>query len=269
MEKVLTEIQKLGFSQYESKAYIALLQNYPVTGYELSKRSGVPRSMIYEVINKLLDRGAAQIVPCDPVKYSPVSAQELLKRLRRNIDSTFDYLEKSLPCLEQANDFDIITHINAKENVINELLGIIDRAEKELWISVWEPQISMLEQSVLAAEKREVKVLSIVFSQNQHQLGTTFYHNYMTPEVVKKRLGGKLTVVTRDKKEVIIANFLDNSIAWAVKTYDPALVLIATEFIRHDIMIESITRHYGPEQLDKLWRNHSELRYVVTGKRSE
>jgi len=269
MEKILTEIQKLGFSQYESKAYIALLQNSAITGYELSKRSGVPRSMIYEVINKLIDRGAVYTIPSDPLKYSPVPAKELLKRVRRNIDTTFDFLEKSLGSLEQIGDVNIISHINGYEPVMDELLGIIDGAKQELWLSVWNPQASLLMGKVRQAEKRDVKVLSIVFGDEDCQLGVTFHHDYMPPEVVKQRIGGKLTIVARDKKEVIIANFLDNSNSWAVKTQDPALVLVATEFIRHDIMIETITRHFGPEQLDKLWRNNPDLRYVVEGTRSE
>lgn len=111
MEKILTEIQKLGFSQYESKAYLSLLQHSPVTGYELSKRSGVPRSMIYEVINKLIDRGAVYTIPSDPLKYTPVPARELLKRVRRNLDATFDFLDSSLASLSQVENVNIISHI--------------------------------------------------------------------------------------------------------------------------------------------------------------
>jgi sugar-specific transcriptional regulator TrmB len=269
MEKILAEIQKLGFSQYESKAYIALLQSSPVTGYELSKRSGVPRSMIYEVINKLIDRGAVYTIPSDPFKYSPVPAREFLKRVRRNIDATFDFLEKSLGSLEQVGDVNVISHINGHEPIMDELLSIIDGAKQELWLSVWNPEGLLLAEKVQEAEKRDVKVLSIVFDNGECRLGATFHHDYMPPDVVKHRIGGKLTIAARDKEEVIIANFLDNSNSWAVKTHDPALVLIATEFIRHDIMIETITRHFGPEQLDKLWRNNPDLRYVVEGTRSE
>ncbi len=269
MEKILTEIQKLGFSQYESKAYLSLLQHSPVTGYELSKRSGVPRSMIYEVINKLIDRGAVNTIPSDPLKYSPVAAKEFLKRVRRNIDATFDFLDQSLSSLEQGGDINVISHIHGYEHVMDELLEIIDGAKRELWLSVWDSQALLLKTNVQEAEKRDVKVLSIVFGSEDSQLGITFHHDYMPPDVVKHRIGGKLTVVTRDKEEVVIANFLDKGASWAVKTHDPALVLVATEFIRHDIMIESITRHFGPEQLDKLWRNHPDLRYVVEGERSE
>lgn len=76
MDEIMKELQRLGFSQYDCKAYLNLLQNSPVTGYEVSKRSGVPRSMIYEVFGKLLDKGAIYTVPSEPVKYVPLPAEE-------------------------------------------------------------------------------------------------------------------------------------------------------------------------------------------------
>ncbi len=44
----------------------------------MSKQTGVPRSMIYEVLGKLMDKGAVHIVPSEPVKYVPVPATELI-----------------------------------------------------------------------------------------------------------------------------------------------------------------------------------------------
>jgi sugar-specific transcriptional regulator TrmB len=225
--------------------------------------------MVYEVINKLIDRGAAYTIPSDPLKYTPVPAKELLKRVRRNLDATFDFLDQSLSSLNQVEDINVISHINGYDSVINELIGIVDEAKQELWLSVWDPQAVLLAENVQAALSREVNVLSIVFGSGDSRLGTTFHHDYMPPDVVQQRIGGKLTIIVRDKEEVIIANFQDKGTSWAVKTHDPALVLIATEFIRHDIMIEAITRQFGPEQLDKLWRNRPDLRYVVEGRRSE
>ncbi|MBP2652403.1 MAG: transcriptional regulator, TrmB family [Firmicutes bacterium] len=152
MEKILAQIQKLGFSQYEAKAYLALLQHSPVTGYELSKRSGVPRSMIYEVVNKLIDRGAVYTIPSDPLRYTPVPAREFLKRVRRNLDATFDFLDQSLSSLKQGEVVNVISHINGYEAVMNELLAIIDKSKQELWLSVWQ------DQALLAAEKVEQAV---------------------------------------------------------------------------------------------------------------
>ncbi|WP_346353906.1 TrmB family transcriptional regulator [Azotosporobacter soli] len=266
MEKIMLEIQKLGFSQYESKAYVSLLQQAPVTGYELSKRCGVPRSMIYEVLNKLSERGAIYTLPSEPVKYSPVPAKELLKRLRRDVDATFAFLDQSLAALGSNNELAVIARIHGREPVFNELHSLVESSKSELWLSVWEPQATLLSQSVACAEERGVNVCSIVFGNAACRLGTTFHHDYMPADVVKARIGGQLTLAVKDRQEVIIANFLDHGASWAVKTQDPALVLVATEYVRHDIMIEAVMRHFGADKLDELLRKQPELHAVVTGK---
>lgn len=269
MEQIVNELQKLGFSQYESKAYISLLQHSPVTGYELSKRCGVPRSMIYEVINKLNDKGALYIIPSEPLKYSPVPAETLLSRIRDTLDDSFAFLETSLKNLAQIREVDVVSHLHGYQLVMDEMASLIEEAKKELWLSVWSPQAALLVPKVQEAEERKVKVLSMIFGDAHCQLGCTFHHDYMTADVVEARIGGKLTTLARDKEEAIIANFVNDKVSWAVKTTDPALVVIATEFIRHDIMIEAITRHFGPEKLDQLWRNHPDLRFVVEGRQSD
>lgn len=38
------------FSIYEARTYLALLWESPVTGYQLSKLSGVPRSRVYDML---------------------------------------------------------------------------------------------------------------------------------------------------------------------------------------------------------------------------
>ncbi|KFN01554.1 sugar-specific transcriptional regulator TrmB family protein [Bacillus clarus] len=93
MDGVIKELQKLGFSQYEYKAYIGLLKHYPATGYESSKQTGVPRSMMYEVLDKLVDKGAVHFVPSELVKYVPVSEGKLVDRMRKNFEKSFDFLD--------------------------------------------------------------------------------------------------------------------------------------------------------------------------------
>lgn len=268
MDEVMKELQKLGFSQYECKSYIGLLKHYPATGYEISKQTGVPRSMIYEVLGKLMDKGAVHLVPSEPVKYVPVSATELMDRMRKDFEKSFDFLDQKLNSLEQERQVDVISHIRTDERIIKEIRNMIERAEEELWISVWEQQVTELESLIQRKEQEGVHIFSILFGAPNTKIGTTFHHNYMTPDVVKERMGGHLTIIARDGKEVLIANFSDHGTSWAVTTYDPALVLVATEYVRHDIMVEEITKEFGPDKLDKLWRGNIDLVHVVTGKRS-
>jgi len=51
--RALAQLQQLGLSGYEGKAYLSLLAApEALNGYELAKASGVPRSTVYEVIDE-------------------------------------------------------------------------------------------------------------------------------------------------------------------------------------------------------------------------
>ena len=82
MADTVALMQQLGFGGYEARAYIALLQRSPLNGYELAKASGVPRSNIYPVLQKLEARGAVvRLEMPGGARYTPVPPQELLAQL--------------------------------------------------------------------------------------------------------------------------------------------------------------------------------------------
>lgn len=266
LDEIFKELQKLGFSQYECKAYVSLLKHSPMTGYEISKRSSVPRSMIYEVLGKLLDKGAVYIVPSEPVQYAPLPAKDLISRLRQNFEQSFDYLEKNLAALKSEQEVDTIHRISGDENVLAEMNNLILRAKEEIWLSVWAPQIPPIEDAVLRKEKEGVAVTSILFGAPNTTLGYTTHHDYMSPKVAEERTNGRLTIVARDNEEVIIANCSPASQGWAIKTQDPALVLVALEYIGHDIIFAALTNEIGEQRVEALWRDNKDLLRVVTGK---
>ncbi|GAF64493.1 TrmB family transcriptional regulator [Alkalihalobacillus trypoxylicola] len=268
MEEVYKELQKLGFSKYECKAYISLLRHSPITGYEISKRSGVPRSMIYEVVGKLVDKGAVYTVPSDPVTYAPLPAKELLSRLRQNFEDSFDFLENKLASLESEQEVDVIRRISTDEHVLAEMLDMVTKAKNELWLSIWSPQVSSIIEDVRARINQDhLEVYSLIFGAPDTEIGVTTHHDYMEPKIAEERMSGRLTIIARDLEEVLIANFAPDTSAWAIKTKDPALILVAMEYIRHDMMYSRLTETVGPEKAASLWKDNADLYHVVTGKR--
>jgi HTH-type transcriptional regulator, sugar sensing transcriptional regulator len=47
LEELVQRLQALGFSQYEARAYCALLQKSPANGHEVAKLAGIPTSKVY------------------------------------------------------------------------------------------------------------------------------------------------------------------------------------------------------------------------------
>ncbi|TFG71867.1 MAG: hypothetical protein E4H26_11800 [Flavobacteriales bacterium] len=68
MKNILTHLQHLNFTQYESIAYLTLLKHSNVTGYELAKNSGIPASKLYPVLNKLVEKEVVFALDSDPAK---------------------------------------------------------------------------------------------------------------------------------------------------------------------------------------------------------
>ncbi|MDA4896313.1 TrmB family transcriptional regulator, partial [Streptomyces sp. MS2A] len=75
-ENILDVLKNLNFTEYESKAYLALLEESPLTGYAVAKKSGVPRSKIYEVLESLVIRGDIFVSYGNTPQYIPVPAKD-------------------------------------------------------------------------------------------------------------------------------------------------------------------------------------------------
>ncbi|MBD5075057.1 TrmB family transcriptional regulator, partial [Xanthomonas citri pv. citri] len=85
--------------------YLALLQESPLTGYAVAKKSGVPRSKIYEVLESLVIRADVFVSHGNTPQYVPVPAKELIKNRRLKAEEHFDQAEKYFEKFEQtAND---------------------------------------------------------------------------------------------------------------------------------------------------------------------
>jgi len=57
MESVVEKLQQVGLTEYEAKAYSALLNTHLSTATQVSEKSGVPRTKIYTVLKALKNKG--------------------------------------------------------------------------------------------------------------------------------------------------------------------------------------------------------------------
>ncbi|MFY0545000.1 TrmB family transcriptional regulator [Brevibacillus sp. H7] len=267
MDKLIDCLMKIGFSTYESKAYLSLLRRSPVTGYELSKQSGVPRSMIYQTINKLIAQGAIHELRTDPLTYTPVPPKEFLGRLRDENDQTFNYLEENLQTLESPPEAHVIRHIKERLPVLEKMKTLISKARHEVWLSLWDSELEDLKPYTKKALDSGVRIYSLLFHcEPTNHFGKTYYHPPSTADVEEQRLGKRLSVVVCDNEEVLIAGFSKETIPFALHTEDPLLVLLAKEYIRHDIMMKVMTEKLGVEKMEEIWKGDPDLFYLVTNK---
>lgn len=96
-------LQQIGLTKYEAEAYLALLRHGALTGYELGKRSSVPLSRSYEVLERLIGRGLALVQPGEPPRYAAIAPEAIVARARAAQAATLDDLAGALAAIPRAH----------------------------------------------------------------------------------------------------------------------------------------------------------------------
>lgn len=249
VQRVVEELQRLGMSGYEAKAYVALVAaGAPANGYEVAKRSGVPRSTVYETLGKLVGRGAAYEVRADVegVGYVPLPPDSLIDRMRRDFDSSLAQLEADLPGVVSPEQAQLVHSVNERVALVARACDIVTAAKSELFVSGWPDDLAEVKPDVRAAEDSGVQVNAVVFGNDSDPVGWTTEHRYSSPEVVEANLGRRLLVVVADRERAVIGG-LTGDRTWGLYTDDPATVLLAVDYVRHDIAMHVIADRYADQ----------------------
>lgn len=81
-------MESLGLTSYEIKVYLSLLETGSMTASDISKKSGVPYSKIYEVLNSLQDNGCLESDSSRPQKFFPKSPGTAIEAMKMRIESS-------------------------------------------------------------------------------------------------------------------------------------------------------------------------------------
>src|SRR3712207_3431467 len=82
-------MENLGLTGYEIRVYLSLLDRGSMTAADISKKSGVPYSKIYEVLNSLEEKGWLESGSSRPQKFFPKSPSTALGIMRTRHENNF------------------------------------------------------------------------------------------------------------------------------------------------------------------------------------
>jgi sugar-specific transcriptional regulator TrmB len=235
---------ELGFSEYEAKAYVALVKESPATGYHVAKVSSVPRSMIYEVLGKLTARGAAmQLRKEGKTQYAPAPPQEFLDQLQREHDDLVASLKEDLMSVGATSDLEYVWNIEGHENVMGKAEEMIRQAQDRVYMAVLPSTFPPLKPALEDAIARDVRV--VVYSSGCLDLrGGRIVATSLSEEYLKRAEGLALILVV-DGDEVLIGERLTAPQARSSWTRSPLFVLIAEHHLRTDLYLPRILDELG------------------------
>ncbi len=256
-------LQELGFGEYEAKAYAALLQRNPLNGYELAKSSGLPRGNIYSVLQKLEERGAVvRLDTPDGVRYSPVSPEDLTRRLASRYQGTLAKAQRSLDAITTPSEPDYVWNVRGHEVMLEHARTLVGLAQHHLTVAVWPEESLALADDTSRAAARGVDVTTLCLAACSQECGACQGH--INRYRAAPQEGKRWLIVVPDGTEALLGEIDPSRQVQAVRTREPLLVEVAEWFVRHSIALSAVLTDLGT-RLDGLLRPETYAALAAAG----
>jgi sugar-specific transcriptional regulator TrmB len=203
---VVDLLQRVGLNKYEAEAYAALLQHGPLTGYELGKRSAVPLSRSYEILERLTARGLALVQPGDPPRYAAEAPEQFLGRTRAATVATLDALERALAALGPSALPEGFWVVRGQEHILAYANTYIAQARRTLAASAALARSAALEQALAQARERGCRVVQLAIGA--------------------QAADAAIVLLVADEREAMVGTLAPAERAQAVASADPGFVAV-------------------------------------------
>lgn len=237
-------LQRLGFGDYEAKAYMALLQRSPMTGYEIAKLSRIPRANVYDILPRLEEHGAVVRVDSPSgTKYAAVPPSELMPRLADRFNDDLVAAEEALAGVGTTPVEEYAWNIESPRSVMDHARTLIDSADKELLVAVWPQEAIALESNMSQAQDRDVGITTLCMAACPQECGRCrgrIHRFHISPEDISRWL-----VVAADAKEMLAGEIKVDDTAYAVRTTQQMLVELAGWYVRNSVALATLVTDLG------------------------
>ncbi len=136
-------LEKIGLTSYEIKTFTSLLKDGELTASDLSQKSGVPYSKIYEVLGTLEEKGWIGSDDSRPTKYFAKSPSTGLETTKQKMENEFTtnqnvILNELVPLYEKSGTSEKpdIWVLSGAINITSKILEMVESCRNEVMIAI-------------------------------------------------------------------------------------------------------------------------------------
>jgi HTH-type transcriptional regulator, sugar sensing transcriptional regulator len=136
-------LKDFGLTEYEVKAYVALVESGPMPASQLSTTAAIPYSKIYEILGNLERKGWVESEQGRPSRYFPKPPATALESSRVRMENTLkssqkDAMSELQPLYEKkgVQERPDIWIVRGQNNILDRIRETLGRTKRELLIAV-------------------------------------------------------------------------------------------------------------------------------------
>ncbi len=255
-------MKQFGYTESEMNIYMTLVEHGEMTGYEVSKKSGVPRSKVYNHLERLIQKGIVLVNKNEPKLYSSISTEEFVKSLKMTTTTNINKIEEFMNQIHKKSvNNDLLWQLNEREHVLQKVHHMIDQAEQSLYIQIWDESLTdVIQEALTKAEARLDQFVCILFStKSTYTLPfKRFYSHGFEMDKVKDMNGQWINLVSDDE---VLFGTLDE-VCDVIWTQNQAMRLLSKEYIKHDAYTLKIIKEHTQELQTFYGNNFEKIRNI-------
>ncbi|HWG89476.1 MAG TPA: helix-turn-helix domain-containing protein [Candidatus Thermoplasmatota archaeon] len=244
----LEKLKALGLTEYQARAYLALLDLGVAPAKDVASLSRVPKSKIYSTLDQLHDKGLIDIIPEHPKRYRVLNIELYLSELVNDYQGRLGYIRdrkseivgefspRGDVSLEERGSFSVL---KGRRNVETKIQEMLLRATERVLVygtAMTPRRLVHVLDALQEATGRGVAVTLVAPAtpENEESLRRLAKHvTHQAPAAARVPHAG-VTLVGADGKEALLAHAIPDDAHFyqgddvAVWTNDPALATTLT-----------------------------------------
>ncbi len=203
-------LEKIGLTSYEIRTFSSLLKTGELTASELSQKSGVPYSKIYEVLGTLEEKGWIGSDDSRPTKYFAKSPATGIETTKQKAESEFKenqniILKELVPLYEKSGTSERpdIWVLSGAANIAAKILEMVETCRNEVLIALPEASEELVKQALPKLRLLHDKgiEITVLTSDKMDKESLKAISRVATVKVKKGMFGGG---IISDKRYVVI-----------------------------------------------------------------
>lgn len=211
-EKMVSSLQKLGLSSYGARTYIVITNFGPVDATTIASEANIPRTKIYDVLNKLERDGWITVEKGRPKLFTACDPRMVIDRRQSDLMGEIDSLSSEMSMMydqQIKKEIPRVWLIHGKKSITAKSVDMVSRAKKSVMLTgdlYFPEEIESLKPIILKAKRNQIRFQIIagdIIKTSEGEINLIKSFEDVQPEMI---VSGKppIKYVVVDEKELLI-----------------------------------------------------------------
>jgi len=174
------------FGEYETAAYVAVLDHGQLTASEIAERTDIPQPRVYDTVRSLAEGGFVDLHESRPLRVVAVDPTEAFGGVRTTLADLVDDLERRYT--EPSRGTEAVSLVKSRRTILRNLEDVVTAAEYELLVSLTPDLLTRFEEA-LADRRADGVTVDLLLAPAADVPGTDRYDYTTVASTVRSRRG--------------------------------------------------------------------------------